>query len=111
MIYKIFIFIFMHNSYNNNILNTIHGTCVVTVPSSRSTAVMEPSLWALLPPPSQARWPSGGPSAPPPLTARHSALDTRGTGSSLIRHNISPEFSRSNTCTRHRRHQHPLAVR
>lgn len=72
-------------------------TSVVTVLVSRLTAVTEPRLCALLPPPSQAVRPS------PAMTARHSALGTRGTTSSLIRHNISPEFSLSNTCTCHRR--------
>lgn len=72
-------------------------TSVVTVLVSRLMAVTEPRLCALLPPPSQAVRPQ------PTLTARHSALGTRGTTSSLIRHNISPEFSRSKTCTRHRR--------
>lgn len=72
-------------------------TSVVTALVSRLTAVTEPRLCALLPPPSQTV------RLLPALTARHSALDTRGTTSSLIRHKISPEFSLSNTCTHHRR--------
>lgn len=68
----------------------------MTMPVSRLTAVMEPRLCALLPPPSQAV------RLLPALTARHSALGTRGTTNSLIRHNISAEFSLSNTCI-HRR--------
>lgn len=78
------------------------GTCVVTLLVSRSTAVMEPSRWVLLPPPSQALWLIEEPSPLPELTVKHSALKARGTTDSLIRHNISPEFSLSNTCTHHR---------
>lgn len=65
-------------------------------------AVMEPTLWVLLPPPSQALWLLEGLSLLPELTARHSALNNRGTTSSLIRHSISPEFSLSNTCKHYR---------
>ena len=74
-------------------------TWVVTVLVSMSTAVMEPTLCVLLPPPSQAVWLLKGQSLPPELTVRHSALNARGTSSSFIRHSISPDFSLSNTCT------------
>lgn len=52
-------------------LNMSVVTCEVVVLVSRSRAVMEPRLWALLPPPSHALWLLAAPSRPSELTVKH----------------------------------------
>lgn len=91
------------------------STCVMTVLLSRPTAVTKPRLCVLLPPPSQAVWLLSGPSPLPELAVMHSALSSRGSLTSIMRHSIPPEFSRSNTCTQEEqsrlRQKHKVIVR